>query len=112
GGRQRRRRDRGRRHAGGDRQDEAQLHRAISGASAGAARRQAQGAHGGGGVSLSPHSRGSGRFDLAVDGTFTQASPSSTSSSPTLQLQASRARSRSGMCSATVTGTSTPSPLL
>ena len=95
-----------------DRQDEAQLYRAISGAGTGAARRQAQGAHGGGGVSLSPHNRGSGRFDLAADGTFTQASPSSTISSPTVQLQASRARWRSGMSSATVTVTSTWSPIL
>ena len=58
-------------------------------------------------VALPTHSRGSGRLDLAADGTFTQASPSRTISSATLQLQASRARWRSGMSSATVTVTST-----
>src|SRR5260370_22365024 len=63
-------------------------------------------------VALPPHSRGSGRFDLAADGTFTQASPSSTISSATVQLHASRARWRSGMSSATVTVTSTWSPIL
>jgi hypothetical protein len=42
------------------------------------------------------YSFGSGRFDLAADGTFTSASPSSTISSPTLQMQVSRARWRSG----------------
>src|SRR6516165_1512534 len=61
---------------------------------------------------LPTHNRGSGRFDLAADGTFTQASPSSTISSATMQLHASRARCRSGMSSATVTVTSTWSPIL
>src|SRR5258707_6390380 len=63
-------------------------------------------------VARPPHSRGSGRLDLAADGTFTQASPSSTISSATVQLHASRARWRSGMSSATVTVTSTWSPIL
>jgi hypothetical protein len=58
-------------------------------------------------LALPTHTRGSGRLDLAADGTFTHASPSSTISSPTLQLQASRARWRSGINSATVTVTST-----
>src|SRR5262249_21146035 len=55
--------------------------------------------------------RGSGRFDLAAEGTFTKASPSSTISWPTLHVQVSRARCRSGMSSATVTVTSTWSPI-
>jgi hypothetical protein len=46
-----------------------------------------------------------------VDGTFTNASPSSTISSATLQVQVSRARWRSGLSSATVTVTSTWSPI-
>ena len=45
--------------------------------------------------------RGSGRFDLAVDGTFTRASPSSTTSPATVQVQVSRARRRPGSSSAT-----------
>jgi hypothetical protein len=54
---------------------------------------------------------GNGRFDLAVEGTFTSASPSSTISFSTLQTQVSRARWRSGTSCATVTVTSTRSPI-
>ena len=46
-----------------------------------------------------------------LDGTFTQASPSSTSSPATEQVQASRARNFSGISSATETFTSTVSPI-
>ena len=48
--RRRRRRDRGGRHAGGHRAGEAQLYRAVPQAGAGAARAEAEGADGGGGV--------------------------------------------------------------
>lgn len=57
------------------------------------------------------YNRGSGRFDLTTDGTFTSASPSRTTSSAARQMQVSLARSRSGISSATITVTSTVSPI-
>jgi hypothetical protein len=57
------------------------------------------------------HTRGSGQPPASLDGTFTQASPSSTSSPATEQVQVSRARNFSGICSATETFTSTVSPI-
>jgi hypothetical protein len=51
------------------------------------------------------------RPPASLDGTFTQASPSSTSSPATEQAQVSRARNFSGISSATETFTSTVSPI-
>src|SRR5512139_4059923 len=62
-------------------------------------------------ISQLSYTRGSGRPEV-LDGTFTQASPSSTTSPSTAQVQVSRARNFSGINSATVTTTSTVSPIL
>ena len=95
----------------------AQLYRAVPGAGAGTPSGEAQAAHGSCRVirfrtSRLDHTLGNGRLDLAADGTFTSASPSSTISSATRQVQVSRARWRSATSSATVTVTSTWSPIL
>ena len=55
------------------------------------------------------HTLGSGRPPASLDGTFTQASPSSTTSPATEQVQLSRARNFSGISSTTTTLHSTVS---